>query len=144
NDITSHKQGKQHKLALARVDETLRVDLESNCFKEETFDPKYTGGKGGNGQAAPTATSPNPNPQKSGSSAPHASTDAGTAEASKPPRRAQKKKGKAPAKPRQFGGQHARWVTGFSQIDTYTEDVDYSICDKGCGWCGRCMDNVDI
>lgn len=32
------------------------------------------------------------------------------------------------------------WQVGGS----YMEDVNYGICDKECGWCGHCMDGVDI
>lgn len=31
-----------------------------------------------------------------------------------------------------------------SSTVAYGDDVDYSICDKDCGWCGHCMDNVYV
>ncbi|KAL8734137.1 MAG: hypothetical protein Q9166_001622 [cf. Caloplaca sp. 2 TL-2023] len=31
-----------------------------------------------------------------------------------------------------------------ANITAYDHDMDYGLCDKDCGWCGRCMDGVDI
>jgi hypothetical protein len=41
------------------------------------------------------------------------------------------------------------WYKSDSQpyMDSYwhdDEDLDYSVCDKDCGWCGRCADYLDI
>lgn len=42
-----------------------------------------------------------------------------------------------------FGGsavpRHLQYETAFS-----LEDMDFGLCDKDCGWCGHCMDGVDI
>lgn len=33
---------------------------------------------------------------------------------------------------------------GNRQYETSLEDVNHALCDKDCGWCGHCMDGVDV
>ena len=45
-----------------------------------------------------------------------------------------------------FVGFDHGWSLGGSEQDDYwlRGGYDYGLCDKDCGWCGHCMDNVDI
>jgi len=125
-DITAHKQGKRHMAALAKVDETLPVKLKSEYFKAGAYDPEDTGVKSSTFSQSST--------------------------------KAQKKNGKTAAKPKKgiksivppptsavvddqrLDGEH----NGSFPSNTYIGSLDYSICDRDCGWCGQCMDDVSL
>lgn len=140
NDSTNHKKGKRHMDALA---------------------------KSGNAQPGP---SPTPNPQTSPPnpepSTPLAAVTMGRAKTSNFPRslaKAQKNKAHTTAKsgktaqgivpPRMHSLYAAEWQRNEERSEyfnystpcnTYIDNLDYSICDDDCGWCGECNDNAYV
>ena len=161
-DVTAHQQGRRHMVALAGIDETIRAEVEADCFKIEGYDAEDTSVKSGR---VPAATSFQSEPE---ASAAPASTIQGMVESpasSKTGTRAQKKKkkkGKSTAQPKkvakgivppprlaesdgsQFDEEDIGYFVDSYPSDTYFSDLDYSICDKDCGWCGKCMDGVSF
>ena len=152
-DITQHKQGKKHIAALAKIDETFRAKMESECFRAVACDPQDTSIMSGDVQAIPTAKSSiqYQTPRIEASALP-GSTPVGTITSSKSAMKAQKNKGKTAARSKQVtksintppisievnNGQLVGEYNGWF-IDSFGS-LDYSICDKDCGWCGTCMD----
>lgn len=127
-DATAHKQGRRHIAALGKIDETLGVELEPE------------------------------------SSAPPGFSVMGSKEckmSSKSLRGAKKMKEKTTLEPKstvkkivpppisadlvdaQLDTEHTGWFMDSFPSDTYN-NPDYSICDKDCGWCGRCMDEIAL
>lgn len=163
-DIAPHKQGKRHIAALRKVDETLREKFNSECFKVGGYNHEGISVKSGNGQAGPTATSSSPfPPPKTEASAPPAPNARGKVKSSAPSKsqtKGQKKKGKAASKkgvksniPPSFpGGVGNRQLDDENDgsfmnpfpYDSDIDNLDWSICDKDCGWCGKCMDEVSL
>lgn len=151
-DSTAHEQGKRHTAALAKLD------------KAGAYTAKHTEANGANVKVVPPTLSP-----KSEASAPPAPTATRTtttsSPSSKPRAKAPKKKGKPTVKPNQatagagppgagppptsadpYYGRQPSWDRDegwfddpFSSYGVYVGSQDYSICDKDCGWCGRCM-----
>jgi len=165
-NITAHKQGKRHMAALAKVDKTLSVKSKSECSKAGAYDAKDTGVSGSNIQTMPTATSffhfNSPTPE---ARVPPAFTIIGKSKSatfSKSPTKAQKKNRKTAAKPKekiksvvpppiraeiddwQLDGKRNGWFIDSFPSYTHISSLDYSICDKDCGWCGKCMDDVSL
>lgn len=136
NDSKTHEKGKRHIKALAKI---------------------------GNAQSGLTATPslklnfPNPEP-----SAPFAAFAIGgtkTSTSSKSLSKAQKKKAHTTANSSQgilptpvlfYAGDWPREQERYESLyysspcDTYIDNLDYSMCDGDCGWCGECNDSAYV
>ena len=103
-DITAHQQGKRHLAALAKVDESSRAKLNSDCSRAGAYDTADTGVKRGNIKAVPKSTSSSQSTsQKPEASARPPSATRGTIKASSSfnhPPKTQKKKEKATTNPK--------------------------------------------
>ena len=133
--------------ALAKGDKTLR--LRSECFKAGVYDAQDTGVKGGNVQAVLTPTSSFQFPKSEASASP-SSTAMGAinSSTSSKPKKAIKSTVPPPISAEvddwQLEGEGIGWFIDPFPSNTYISSLDYSICDKDCGWCGTCMDNVSL
>lgn len=164
-DVTAHRQGRRHIAASAKIGEALGVEGGSDCFKAEASTAKDTSAKAGNAQVVAAATSSQTSTRKLKSSAPPCSSAMGSKEgntSSKPFRGAQKGKGKTTLEPKstikkifpppiaanlvdaQLDTEYTGWFMDSFPSDTYIDNPDYSICDKDCGWCGRCMNDMAL
>ena len=139
NDTTAHKKGKRHTAAVEKASNlhyvpTVTPSLEPNSPKREPSAP-------------PTASAMDKTKPLS---------------PSKSPAKAKKKKGNTGTNskmitrglvPPPISAYLDDWQSDEessgslhhpSFFDRYVNTPDYSICDKDCGWCGKCMNGVSV
>ena len=148
-----HIAGKQH---IARVKQTSGPQKPGIATENTLPPPPATLRKPQRGKSSPKAKPPQTNPKTSaeatGTDNKKKRTQAPVPKSQQQQQQQQQQMG-LPYPPdhlfrgfAESGGRRKRNWGGTSPSFSYSalDDVNYGLCDKDCGWCGHCMDGVDV
>lgn len=136
SDRVTHEKGKRHIKALAKIDSvqsgpTATPSFQPNFPNPEPNAPFATSAKGETKTS--TSSKSKPKTQKK-----RAHTTANSSQGIFPPR------GPAYADDWQRDEERYEYLYQSSPCNLNMDNLDYSLCDSDCGWCGRCNDHAYV